>query len=473
MDNSNDQGEDPKKKDSQKRKKQTLKQAVKGIRSEEKSKKKAASKTKDRLPRYSTNTATGRPIGPAGNLQQTHKKRQKSEGVKVNEKNNLCFARADLLTPTKKVTDVNKIARANFAGRVNKTEKNETKRRASRSNSPRKRGKLENGSPQMDGAPPASILGINTRRLLLEDFIMLQPRTTVTILVSNDHATYQVTFSKLQPTSTIRWDLDDPSTTMHCYEAVVVTNPQLSGLSIGTWTREEIKDLLTYQGGGAVAFVFPNASGGIELKWAEFVEYPKTLHVWAAMPNHRNYHEMLKAKRKNKEVMVQLHNRLCREAYGDKCALALIHQAYSTILASESKSKSKQEEDPTRKKSCQVCGSMTAITVPNPNALPATITQLCETCALIEFYKFMDDLVMQRIYGCYGQFCNLHSRVLSRDDMKRLIQTLQQTCPEEVSLTKKVLHIDERIAKNDSIGSIHLIPQYEKMMFWTCYENTR
>jgi hypothetical protein len=85
----------------------------------------------------------------------------------------------------------------------------------------------------------------------------------------------------------------------------------------------------------------------------------------------------------------------------------------------------------------------------------------------------MDNLVMERINGCYGQFCNIHSGVLSQEDMKRLVQTLLQTCPEEVALIKKALHIEERIAKNDSIGSIHLIQRYEKMIFWTFYENTR
>ena len=52
----------------------------------------------------------------------------------------------------------------------------------------------------------------HTRRLLLEDFVLLPPLTNVSILVSEDHATYQETFSKV----------------MHCYEAVVLTNPQLS-----------------------------------------------------------------------------------------------------------------------------------------------------------------------------------------------------------------------------------------------------
>jgi hypothetical protein len=64
----------------------------------------------------------------------------------------------------------------------------------------------------MDGTSPEPVLGINTQRLLLEDFVLLPPLTNVSILVSEDHATYQETFSKV----------------MHCYEAVVLTNPQLS-----------------------------------------------------------------------------------------------------------------------------------------------------------------------------------------------------------------------------------------------------
>jgi hypothetical protein len=253
MENNNNQDEGPKKKKSHKKITATIKQAVKETRKV--IAKESAPKTKNHLPKYSNTTRPS--CGPAGNLQPTNNKRQKNQGVTVDEKNNLAFARADLLTPTKKATDVNKLSRGNFAERKNKTEKKEAKRRVSRDNVPRKKVKSENDS-QMDGAPPEPVLGINTRRLLLEDFILLPPLTNVSILVSEDHATYQETFSKLQPKSTIWWDLNDPSTAMHCYEAVVLTNPQLSGLSSGMWKREEIKDLLTSKGGGAIAFGFPS-----------------------------------------------------------------------------------------------------------------------------------------------------------------------------------------------------------------------
>jgi hypothetical protein len=100
--------------------------------------------------------------------------------------------------------------------------------------------------------------------LPLED---LQPLTAVYILVSEDHTTYQETFSKIEPKPTIWLDLDDPSTSMHCYEAAVSKNPQRVGLSSGTWNREEIKNLLTLKGGGAVAFEFPSSHAScIELK---------------------------------------------------------------------------------------------------------------------------------------------------------------------------------------------------------------
>jgi hypothetical protein len=201
MENSNDQDDDPKK--SHKRQKPTIKQVVKVKRDEEEAKK-AAPKSRNRLPKYS-NTTT-RSSGPTGNLQQSHEKKQRNQGITVDEKNHLGFARADFLTPTKKATDVNKISRANFAERENKTEekKADTKRRAVPS---RKKGKLQN-------SPPEPVLGISQRRLLLEDFIMLQPQTTVSILVGEDHTTYEATFSKLAPKSTMRLDLDDPSTSM-------------------------------------------------------------------------------------------------------------------------------------------------------------------------------------------------------------------------------------------------------------------
>jgi hypothetical protein len=319
MENGNDQDDNPKNKNkkSHKRGKPTIKNLVKAKRVEEKAQK-AAPKSRNRLPKYS-------------NLQQSNAKRQKNQGITVDERNNLGFASTDFLTPTKKATDVNKISRANFAEREKKTEKkkaSETKRRASRDDLPsRKKEKLEN-------APPEAVLGINTRRLALEDFVMLEPLTAVYILVSEDHTTYQETFSKLEAKSTIGLDLDDPSTSMHCYEAVVSKNPQRVGLSSGTWNREEIKNLLTPKGGAAVAFEFPSTRAiGIELKWAEFFDNLNTLHVWAALPNHRNYREVLKPKRKNKEALTQLYNRLCKEAYGDKYTLALIQNAYSTIVA--------------------------------------------------------------------------------------------------------------------------------------------
>jgi hypothetical protein len=96
-------------------------------------------------------------------------------------------------------------------------------------------------------------------------FSRLLATGTVYILVSEDHTTYQETFSKLEAKSTILLDLDDPSTSMHCYEATVVKNSQLN--------REELKNLLTPKGGGAVAFEFLSVdAGGIELKWAEFFQ---------------------------------------------------------------------------------------------------------------------------------------------------------------------------------------------------------
>jgi hypothetical protein len=134
MENNNNQDEGPKKKKKKKSHKKTtatIKQVLKDTRKV--IAKESAPKTKNLLPKYSNTT---RPSGPAGNLQQTHNRRQKFQGVTVDEKNNLGFARADLLTPTKKATDVNKSSRANFAVRKNKTEKKETKKRVSRDNVP-------------------------------------------------------------------------------------------------------------------------------------------------------------------------------------------------------------------------------------------------------------------------------------------------------------------------------------------------
>jgi hypothetical protein len=308
MQNSNGDDDDPKK--SQKRKKLTVKQLVQARSDESNAQKVAAPKSKNHLQQHID--AAARLMGPAGNLQRSHDKKQRNQGIALDEKKNLAFARGDFLTPTKKARDVNKLSRANFAERENETEKKKAsnaKRRASADNVPsRKKRKSEDVSPE-------PVLGINMRRLLLEDFIMLQPRAKVQILVSEDHTTHQETFSKLRPKSAIGLDLDDPSTSMHCYEAAVLKNSQFDGLSSGMWNREEPLNLLTSKGGGAVAFEFPSAgASGIELKWAEFFQNLHTLHVWAVTPNHRNHREVLKPKRKNKDALTQLCNRLCKEA---------------------------------------------------------------------------------------------------------------------------------------------------------------
>jgi hypothetical protein len=386
------ENDDKDEKKSHKKVKQTIGQVILATR---KAKKAVAPPKRNRVPFY--NNSTRPSSGPAGNIQKTNNTKQKNEGVVVNDRNNLGFARAGFLTPTKTATDANKAARGNFAGRTNKT--NEPEKRmavAAIDNSSRKRGKKEIGAQKMDGAPTelVPVHGINTRRLLLEDFVVLQPGTTVWILVRKDHVTFSE-FSQLPHESTVQFNLADPKTAMQSYKAVVLQNPQFGPLSCGMRNREDIMDLITCKGGGAIAFGFTSSTdaSGIELKFAEFLENPLTMHVWAAIPNHRNYAEMLKPKMRNNDALTQLYNRLCRESYGDKCALALLQHAHRAIVASQ-KSKAKKDEDPTTK--CQSCGSMTATAVPNPN----------------EFCKFMDALVMDRIDGCYGQFCNIHSPIV-------------------------------------------------------------
>jgi hypothetical protein len=87
---------------------------------------------------------------------------------------------------------------------------------------------------------------------------MVEPLTAVHI-VSKDHTTHQEIFSKIEPKSAIGLDFVGPSPSMHCYEAAVSNNPQRVGLSSsGRWNREEIKNLLTLKGSGAIAFEFPS-----------------------------------------------------------------------------------------------------------------------------------------------------------------------------------------------------------------------
>jgi hypothetical protein len=184
------ENDDKDEKKSHKKVKQTIGQVILATR---KAKKAVAPPKRNRVSFYSNSTRPS--SGPAGNIQKTNNKKQKNEGVVVNDRNNLGFARAGFLTPTKTATDANKAARGNFAGRTNKT--NEPEKRmavAAIDNSSRKRGKKEIGAQKMDGAPTelVPVHGINTRRLLLEDFVVLQPGTTVWILVRKDHVTFRI-----------------------------------------------------------------------------------------------------------------------------------------------------------------------------------------------------------------------------------------------------------------------------------------
>jgi hypothetical protein len=454
MENNNqDESKQPKKK-SHKRKKQTIKETQVELKKEKaKSAPAKLPKDKDKVAKYNTR------LSLAGkNLEGNNKKLQNSVGVCMDRKTTLPYARDKLITPTKTARDAGKMVRHNFLHVDNMTRmkvatsskrkkvfsgNNEDDENAKEQTSQRKVPRSENTSNGAE-SPPKPLLGINMRKLILEDFILLELGTDVRILVSPNHSTYDH-FSKLPHESVMQWDSSDPSTRMYCYDAVVTTNAQLSGLSNGMWTRERLMHLMTYEGGGAVIFVIPGTNRtSIQLKWAEFVEHCTTLQLWAEIPNHRDFRKMLLPKRKNRDNLTQLYNRLVKEVFGDKGALCLVHSAYRTVLAELTKSSTKEsKEDLT------------------PKDKPE------------EFYIFINELVKKRIDECYGNFVNLQSPVLSQEDMTQVIQKLQQTCPQELSLTKQLLRIDERIKRKGDIMSLHLFPHYEKLVFWKFFSNQR
>jgi hypothetical protein len=129
---------------------------------------------------------------------------------------------------------------------------------------------------------------------------------------------------------------------------------------------------------------------------------------------------MLLPKRKNGEELTQLCNRLAKELFGNKSALCLLQIACKTVLASLTESKESEENLP-------------------PNDEPD------------KFCRFIVKLVDERNDDCCGKFVSLQSPVLSQEDMKQLIQKLQETCPKEVSSTKQILRTDEWIKKKGEI----------------------
>jgi hypothetical protein len=278
--------------------------------------KNAPPKEKDKVAKYGPNKKRA---SEAGNLEGHNKKLQKHSGVIMDQKTTLPFVRGDdLMTPTKSAKDAGKLVRNNFSSQgtfKTKAKEAANSKRKKDDENPKEqtsqRNDVARSKDASNGAesPTKPQLGINMRKLILEDFIMLEPDTDVRILVSPDHSSYEDIFMKLPHESKILLNSRDPSTKMYCYDVVVTTNAQLDALSSGTLNREEFLHLFTYEGGGALIFHFRDANNrtSIALKWAEFVEHCKTLQLWAEIPNNRDYRAMLLPKRKKREELTQLY----------------------------------------------------------------------------------------------------------------------------------------------------------------------
>jgi hypothetical protein len=169
---------------------------------------------------------------------QTHNKKQQKGGVFMDQKTTLPCVLQDLTTPTKSAQDAGRMVKNNFSQGTHET-KAKVAASSKRKKDDAKPIKEQTGKRKVARcaeSPAKPQLGINMRKLTVEDFILLEPGADDHILVSPDHLSCKESFKKLARKSNMQWDSFDPRTQTCCCDAAVVTNSQLDGLSHGVWT---------------------------------------------------------------------------------------------------------------------------------------------------------------------------------------------------------------------------------------------
>jgi len=148
-----------------------------------------------------------------------------------------------------------------------------------------------------ENAPPS--LSIDDGRLLLEDYMILQPGSQVTILFSKNHSILTSTASKARGLqnlfkAAIRFNPFQPlqfqRTVYFAIKATVRSNVFCDDFTNGIKTQHETKQLLVKSSGAGIMFSIQFGSGendidNVCLFYSNFLDHPLDIMFWTASSN--------------------------------------------------------------------------------------------------------------------------------------------------------------------------------------------
>jgi hypothetical protein len=296
-------------------------------------------------------------------------------------------------------------------------------------------------------------------RLLLEDFMMLQPGDTILCLISRKHY-----FLSNKATST-KWKsllLDVLSIDSFCtiqfqqnrffaFRLTVKSNVYYNDLKNYNMTADEIMNICTKSFGAGLTCTFSN--GQMELiKFHHFLDHLDSIQFWKAGISSR-IGTLARSLEKLKDIssLSPTFNQYLNEVYGDGTATVILLSKYDVMMKRED-----GKEQMKQYKSAQI----------SSNQLKQNFKLNDDDEKFVQFRDFVDAIARDQVARIYGKFAEFTTPIFTQDILHSIICKFKTDLPRYYELIALILHKDVSQSFNKYVITSFQLPMSNVMLFF-------
>jgi hypothetical protein len=276
-------------------------------------------------------------------------------------------------------------------------------------------------------------LSLHHHRMLIEDFMMLNPNENITCLINKNHYFLSNKSKKWinlladvmsqQPFQTILFQ----NQRFFAFNLTVKSNAYLNNLTNNNMTPDEITNICTKYFGAGLTCSFTNGKTEL-IKYHHFIDEYDTIQFWkvGALTRIAALGRSLE-KLSDVSTLSPTFTHYLKEVYGDQAATILLLTKYDTIMKREDV---KEQLNQLKKSSV------------SSNQLKDTFSLDDDDEPFIKFRDFVDQIAKDQIAKVYGQFAEFTTPIFTQNKLNEIINKFKIELPRYYEIIELILHKD-------------------------------